>query len=1086
MLPTLSTSRPVGTTALYILVTVLAVAAIARVPVELLPDLRFPGLVVWTAYPDVPPERVERAVTEPIEQAVAGTEGLQRITSRTQLGGSLVRLDFGWNANLDLSLLNVREQLDRLGEALPEEADRPVVLRLDPSDRPIMMLALRESLAPGIDSTQEAVSSEEMNLSDAPIRTAQDLVGLKRLAREVIARRIEQLDDVARVRVTGGFDPRVEIVVDPERLATFGLGIEQLSSALMQANVSMPGGVIRRGPFRYAVEVSGEFRGVEDISETVVSTLGGRPLRLRDVATVRESVEERRGFARFDGEEALLLLVERRPDANTVRAAESVRDQLVELGAEVPGVDLDVVVDESVFVRESISGVLQAVIYGGVLAILVLFLFLRHFRSLIAVALAIPMSLAITLILFDLLHVSFNLISLSGLALGVGMLVDNAIVVVENITRLREKGLSAFDAALRGTKEVSGAITASTLTTIAVFLPITFVEGLAGRLFRDQSLAVVSSLAASLFVALTLVPMVLSRGRDRKRQGADEQTSTSGGGDDRSTALDSLTDPSRAPVSSSVQVPVPLSTPDPARRDGPLIRNYERILDWSLDHKPAILLASLVLLVASGILLDLLPRQVLPDTDQGRVAVRLALPPESDVDLVATRAAAFINRVRASGIADHALEDLGERDEALLDLNPRPPYESDVTLLLKPDVSVNEAQTVLGGMKIAETESDVEMTVAPVRTQLEALLVSEDADILIDLISDDRAITERVVPEVLQRLESHPELENVRRSDAATVPAYEIAFKRDNMSRFGASPATVTSYLEAGARGRKATDLRSINEDVPIVIRSRHVNSIDRLLDERVPTRAGLMPLSEFIETHRVELPAALVRSDQGPVVRLEADIASGGSLQSATQAVKDELDALPATIRSQVGGASEAFGRSLRAVLLSLALSVLLVYLILAAQFESLVQPIIVLTTVPLAIAGVSIVLAVTGNTVNLMSLTGCVVLVGIVVNDAIVKVDFINQRRRDGAGLRDAIREAGHDRVRPIIMTTITTILGLLPLAMGFGLGAELRAPLAVAVVGGLAMATVLTLVVVPVLYELLARPAREVRTESRSGGK
>lgn len=1027
-----------------------------RVPVELLPDLRFPGLMVWTAYPDVPPDRVERAVTERIEQAVAGTQGLQSITSRTQLGGSLVRLDFGWNANLDLSLLNVREQLDRLGDSLPDEADRPVVLRLDPSDRPIMMLALRESLGTGADSSGGVISSSEAALSERPERSAQDLVGLKRLAREVIARRLEQLDDVARVRVTGGFDPRVEIIVDPERLSTYGIGLGDISRALSQANVALPGGFIRRGPFKYAVEVSGEFRTIDDIAETVISTMTTRPLRLRDVATVREAVEERRGFARFDGDETLLLLIERRPDANTVRAAERVREELLALDGEVPGVDIDVVVDESIFVQQSIGGVLQAVLFGGLLAILVLFVFLRHVRSLAAVAIAIPLSLAITLLLFDLLGVSFNLISLSGLALGVGMLVDNAIVVVENITRLRDRGMSALESAVAGTNEVAGAITASTLTTIAVFLPITFVEGLAGRLFRDQSLAVVSSLLASLFVALTVVPVVLSRGKKRR---ADALPDDNLAPDTRDAAFESNLADSSGGVGRQ-------------RVDGPLLRAYERLLDWSLDHKPAILIGSIVLLVASGILLDLLPRQVLPDTDQGRLAVRLALAPESDIDLVSARGSAFVRRVIDDGMVDHVLEDLGERDEALLDLNPRPPYESDVTLLLKPNVSTAEAQERLASMKADAIESDVDMTINPVRTQLEALLVSEEADILIDLISDDRLITERYVPDMLQRLQSHPELENVRRADAATVPAYEISFKRDNLSRFGASPATITAYLEAGARGTKATDLRSINEDVPIVIRSRHINSIDRLLSERVPTRDGLMPLSTFVEAKRVELPAALIRTDQGPIVRLEADIVGDGSLQRSIAAVNQELEALPAGIRSRVGGASEAFNKSFRAVLVSLILSVLLVYLILAAQFESLVQPIVVLTTVPLAIAGVAIVLAVTGNTVNLMSLTGCVVLVGIVVNDAIVKVDFINQRRKEGMPLREAIRQAGHDRVRPIIMTTATTVLGLLPLALGYGLGAELRAPLAVAVVGGLALATLLTLIVVPVLYELLAR--------------
>lgn len=384
-------NRPVTVTAFFLLVTVMAVTAYLRLPVALLPDLQYPTLVVWTPYPDVPPERVETAIAERIEEAVSGTQGLQKLTSRSMLGGSMVRLDFGWNTNLDLAMLDVREQLDRLGDSLPLEADRPIVLRINPNDKPIMVLALSQSQGENLGSKT-------------------DLAGLKQLGKEVIARRIEQLRDVARVIVTGGYDRQIDVVLDPAKLAAHKIDVTQIGAALRTTNIAQPGGSIRRGPFLYAVEVTGEFKNVDDIAESIVAWRGDAPIRLKELAEVRAGVDERRGMVRFDGNETLMLLVERRPDANTVRASEEIRAALENLQADLQDVRLDVVVDESVFIEDAISGLTSAVFFGGILALLVLLVFLRRKRALLAVSVAVPLSLGVSLILFDFLGVSFNLI----------------------------------------------------------------------------------------------------------------------------------------------------------------------------------------------------------------------------------------------------------------------------------------------------------------------------------------------------------------------------------------------------------------------------------------------------------------------------------------------------------------------------------------------------------------------------------------------------------------------------------------------------------------------------------------------------
>jgi HAE1 family hydrophobic/amphiphilic exporter-1 len=681
----------------------------------------------------------------------------------------------------------------------------------------------------------------------------------------------------------------------------------------------------------------------------------------------------------------------------------------------------------------------------------------RRLRVLLAVAISIPLSLLIALMFFDVLGVSFNMISLSGLALGVGMLVDNAIVVVENITRLRQTGLSLREAGRQGTQEVASAITSSTLTTVAVFLPITFVEGLAGRLFRDQSLAVVCSLAASLLVALTVVPLVAAWSRKRKHAAAEIESDS---------------------TEASYVTEAPALTGETTSAS-PVLALYERGLEWCLDHRGTVAVTASVMLAVSLFVGFALPREVVPETEQGRVQLHLTMPSDADLPLVSVRSATIERQAAAQPEVEHVLADLGERDEARLELEPRPPYEADITLIVKPGHPSRPVATALLEQLDLDRAIDLSVEVRPVQTQLEALLTRGEGDLYIDLVAEDRRDAESVVDVLLTRLQSESALRNVHRFDFERVPAYRVSFKRDEMARQGVPTSIITAKLEAAGRGREATALRSINESVPIVLRSQAFESVEALLRERIQTRTGLLPLGAFVEVTEVDLPSDLVRIDQSSIIRVVADIAPGAELRRASRAVNNALaDILPANVRGTLRGATDAFNEGLRALGISLLLSILLVYLILAAQFESLIQPLVIMIAVPLAAAGVVLTLWLTGQSLNLMSLTGCVVLVGIVVNDAILKVDFINQRRAAGLALREALMKAGRDRARPIVMTTVTTVLGLTPMALGLGAGSALQAPLAIAIIGGLASSTLLTMFVVPVCYDLIVgrkgRPA------------
>lgn len=1007
--------RPIGMVAVYVTLAGLAGLACLRLPVALLPSLQFPSLVIWTAYPEGSPQRVEETVTQRIEDEIAGISGLRRLSSRSLLGGSMVRLDLGWSSDLDLASFSAQQKLDRLSSSFPEGVERPVVLRVDPSDRPVMVLAV----------------SPRERLGDGRVAEVDDLIAIKQLARDVVARRLEQLDGIARVRTTGGYEPEIEILLDRDRIAAYQLDLEQITQALENANFSSSGGKIRRGAFEYTVEVLGGLESVGEIERTVVSDPERPPVYLHEVATVRESVRKRRGMVRLDNREVLLLLVERRPDSNTVETAAEVRDVLASLRQELAGVDLNVVVDESRFIETAFRGTVEVAIWGGLLAIASLLIFLRDRRTVFAVACAVPFSVMITVVLFDALGLTFNLISLGGLALGMGMLVDNAVVVVDNIARERQQGLQPLEAARRGTSEVTMAIFASTATTIAVFLPLTFVDGLAGRLFRDQSLAVVCSLGASLFVALTAVPLIVSRHRG-----------------------------------SSAAAP---TTPW-------WVTAYEWALDGCLRHPRWVLASTLVFLLLAGWLGWHLPREAVPADNVGRLEVEITLPAEAGLSRLAERSADLERTLSDIPGVRHVLADLGERDMARLELDPRSPHAGELTVILEQGV---DPLTVQKRFLDVSWPSDVAVGITPVRSELETLLIADGSDLTLDIRSDGPTRSVQQLEPLMETLRNRPELTNVALAHAGDIPAFALHFRRDRLLRYGKNAEAIGSYVEAAVRGREAITLQTGGREVPVVLRTDHTSSIDGLLAEWVSSSAGLLPLGTFFRVESVRVPAVLLRASRAPVLRIGADVAPGADLSTAIGGIEQALvENLPAEVHARISSSQETFLEGAEAAAWSLLLSILLVYLILAAQLESLLQPLAVLATVPPAIAGVVLGLAVTGQTWNLISLTGTVVLVGIAVNAAIVLVDFIGRRHRAGLALEQAIREAGKMRLRAILITASTTVLGMLPLALGLGEGGPLRQPLAVAVIGGLVVSTLSALLVVPLVYRmnvLLAKRAR-----------
>ncbi|MDX1660876.1 MAG: efflux RND transporter permease subunit [Gemmatimonadota bacterium] len=1031
-LSSLAIRRPVAVAMLFLSIGLFGIVSLAGMPVALLPDVAFPRLVVWTTMSETGPVEIERFVTEPVEEALSAVPGVRRIESASREGRSVVRLTFPWGADMEFAQLHVRERLDNTVGRLPRSAARPTILRVDPGAEPIVVAS--------------AIAGE-----DASARQLDALAGT------VFKRRLEQLDGVGRAIAVGGAEREIVVEVDPDRLAAHGLTVEAISGALSDANAAQPGGTIRRGRYRYALRALGEFAAVDEIAATVVARApGGGTVTVADVGSVRDTVAERESAAYYDGHPSIGLLVYRESEASTIAAAESAAETLEALDARHPGVDLAVVTSQAGFITSSISGVVWSLVIGGVLAFGVLFPFLRDPRWPAVIALAIPLSVLTAVALLRAAGVSLNVMSLGGLALGVGMLVDNSIVVLENVFRHRERGLAAGAAAALGAREVQGAITASTLTTIGVFFPILYVEGFAGALFGDLALAVAFSLIASLLVALTLLPTLAARfDRDEAARGR----------------LFRWAGTAWRPVGARIGRAARPGLEAFERGFTGFAARYERTLAWSLDHRGTVLAWTGAALAAALLVAVFLPRNVLPEVDQGTFTARIELPPGTPFERTEALTLRLDEWLRQRDGVEAVLARVGRASEG----------EAVEAALRGRNAAVLDVRLERHGPSSREVMSDLREAFAELppgvlsletgaATEIGQVLGTAGADVQVEMRGVDLAELGKVAERVEARLVGLDALVDVGTTYEAGHPELRLSLDREAIARHGLEVRRVVTVLTDRTRGRRATGFVDFDREIPVVVRPGA--AVRRDLDAVLDGDVDGVPLRLLVEVEETTAPAAVLREGQQRMVAVTADVADGG-LGAAIGAIEEAIEDLPVPpgVTVGVGGGGEELRRSFQSLVFAFLLAFLLVYLILAAQFESLVLPFVVLLAVPLAVAGAVIGLGVTGLGLDTMSGIGIVVLIGIAVNDAIVKVDFIEQARARHDDPRKAIEEAGRIRLRPIVMTSVTTILGLLPLAIGIGGGAELRQPLAVAVIGGIVTSTALTLIALPVCYSLVA---------------
>jgi len=1117
-LPELATRRRVTVGMLTLTMVLFGLIGLAGLKVNLLPDLSYPTLTVRTEYEGAAPLEIENLISQPVEEAVGVVKNVRKVHSVSRTGQSDVVLEFAWGTDMDMASLEVRDKLDTL--QLPLEAKKPLLLRFNPSTDPILRIGLA---AAGDAATNEI-----------------QLKQLRRFADDDLKKRIEPVTGVAAVKVGGGLEDEIDVAIDQQQLARLGIDINEVITRLKNENVNASGGRIDEGSQRFLVRTINQFKNLDEMRELLVKVDGNVPIRLKDIATVTQSYKEREGIVRIDGREAIELAIYKEGDANTVNVAKAVNAQLDKLKDTLPsGAKLTTIEDQSVFIEHALSEVKIDALLGGVLAILIIFFFLGHAWSTFIISLSLPVSLIATFFFMGQLHLSLNVMSLGGLALATGMVVDDSIVVLENIARLREKGASIVEAAVRGTAEVGMAVTASTLTTVAVFFPLVFVQGVAGQLFRDQALTITFAMLISLVVAMTLIPMLASlRGRAPLAY-RDEP----------------LQEPRPLPTRPVLRGPVRVFRAIGeflfqiwprffvwigaivfgfvGKYLGKFLRFvgrgitipydraaafYHRSLPKALAHPWRVLGFAALVFALSMALVPSLGLDLIPQLAQGRFDMTVTLPPGTPL----SETDKLVGEVSSRHAKDPGVESIygvagaGTR----LDANPTESGENIARLSIalkdggSKKIEAEEVDRLRAGMA---NHADTEVKFA--RPQL----FSFSAPLEVEIRGYDLDALAKAGHRLGELMKSSERFADIKSTVEGGYPEIDIRFDQDRAAALGLTTRDIADRVVRKVKGEVATRYDFRDRKIDVLVRSRladrgSVEDIRSLVVGYIAAdaastgstnataassnatnsavngasttppaanKAGTtsetsrsandtpIRLSAVADVLATEGPSEIHRISQERVAIVSANLRYG-DLGSAVAEVNDIVSKNPlaAGVKVRVGGQSEELDSSVKSLLFALGLAIFLVYLVMASQFESLLHPFVIMFSIPLAAVGAVLALKLTSSAISVVVFIGFIMLVGIVVKNAIVLIDRVNQLREAGVSKREALAQGAESRLRPIIMTTLCTLIGFAPLAIGVGEGAEVRAPMALTVIGGLAVSTLLTLVVIPVVYDLLDR--------------
>jgi len=1017
-IPRIAIERPITMFMLSGVIMLIGLLALMRLPVDLMPDISFPSITVRVGYPGVGPLEMEELVTRPLEQALSAVAGLERIESTSSEGSSRVTLNFAWGTELNEAADDVRNRLDRVRGRFPEEAEAPIMFKFDANTFPIMGVGVEGDF---------------------------DRVRLREIAEHDLSQRLERVPGVASVTVDGGLRRQIHVLLSKEKIRALNLPVDRVVNLLRTENQNIPLGEIDEGDRTYLVRSQGQFENLNEIRDLVVLTQAGIPVYMKDIADVKDATEDFRSFTRINGKPGVRLRITKQSGTNTVQIADGVRAEIQRINQQIPGIQLTTLDDSSVFISRAINSVKEHALIGGFLVMLIIFLFLRDIRATFIVFTSIPISVIGTFALLYFNGYTLNTMTFGGLALGIGMIVDASIVVLENTFRHMEHGKDRMQAAIDGSEEVWSAILASTLTHIAVFVPLLFLTGVSSILFKQLSVVVMFSLTMSLFVAVTIVPVLCSR-LLKLPPPAEERRGLAG----------------RLYTASE-------------RFLNSMDERYSRVIRLALHHRPTVIGLGTAAVVAAVLILPTIGFELMPQADEGEVRVTAELPvgtrierseevalrleglakqyvPEAEDVIANAGGGGFMgggaNRVQVQ--IRLVTKDKRERSSEAIarDLNRQlPGIIPGVIIQTRASGGNQQFQRITGG--------------------------GDGSRLALEIRGDNLQQAQQLAQSAKNIMDKVPEVRNARVGRDDGRPELAIQVDRPKAALLGLSVTGVANSIRTSVGGTQAAFFRESGNEYPIVVRLREEDRerVEDLNDLLIGTPQGQVVQAKNLLTLRNQAgPTEIERKNQERIIRVTAEPET--TLSEALAAVNARLSEVrvPEDFSIGFGAEAEEQARAFAQLRLMLILAIILVYAVMASQYESLRDPFIIMFSVPLAAIGVVLALKLTGTSFSLQAYIGVIMLAGIVVSNAILLVDYTNiLRRRDGMPLREAVETAGRVRLRPILMTSLATMLGLVPMALGIGEGAELQAPLARVVIGGLLASTMITLVVVPTVYTL-----------------
>lgn len=1004
----------------YVLIVVFGIMGFTSLPLALMPDIELPMAVVYTTYSNAGPQEVENMVTKTIESACASVSGMDEIQSLSSEGSSMVMVTFADGTDMDEAMVDLRDRIDRVKGFLPEDADAPMTMTIDVDAMPVVTVGLKGA----------------------------DLAELQAIAEDDIQPALERIDGVASVDIAGGYENEIAIDTDADRLAGYGLSVSYIAQMLAAENIALPAGEVQSGDQSFSVRTDGEYSSISDIANTLILLPTGGTVRLSEVADVYVAPKEQTAIAKIGGEPCITISVNKQSDTNTLQVAERAKDALDEVTALQPTLDWSLLMDQSDMINMTVDSVIQNIVFGVLLAAIVLFVFLRDLGATAVISVSMPICIISVFLIMQVFDITMNMMSLGGIAMGVGMIVDNSIVVLENIFHYRSDGCDRFTSCVEGTKEVALSISASTLTTVAVFLPIGLSGGLSGMMFREFCITICSLLLASLLIALTLVPVLCYALLDR-------------GGKHRMRMPDTGHDIA----------------------DRPLMRKYKELLAHFITHRKKAIIISGAMIVAFLGSIAIAGVELMPQMDESMVAIGVEMPVGSDLEDVSAM---------ADRAVDIALEQVPEIESI---------YYSTGGASMSTTSTANSASITVNLVDKSDRDRSSQQVADDLRPYMQDLAgaeISVEASGTMDMSSmtgdaisvtlrgDDYDKLSQTAEQLAGQLAALPGAIEVSSSASDQVPEVEITLNRANASRFGLTAATIGQAVRGELSGQTATQLKVNGEEITVTVRgdSRAETSIDALKSVMIPTQTGgSVPLSLVANVDTVLAPQSINRLNQSRTVTITGGAADTVSTAEMSQAVQGVLDTfeLPDGITYETGGEMEEMINTFTQLAYALVVALGLVYFVLASQFESFVMPVIIMTILPIGLLGSLFTLPLTGNKISMVAFIGVIMLAGTVVNSSIVLIDYMNIRRKRGEDKDTAILNACPRRVRPVLMTTLTTVLGLLPMVFSNGEGAEMMRPMAIVMITGMVVSTIVTLLFTPVYYSLIDSLTQRVRTRS-----